>query len=93
MIFVGFLLSIKDDIFTLPHFFFQIASDSHGTLYLAVGLAAMHSTSGSMWAVTKFSYSSFGLCLRYLLKSAEFVSYIYCISIGNISIGECEDLL
>ena len=60
--FVGFLLSGNDAIFMLSNFFLS-ASDFHGTLYLALGLVGMHSSAASMWAVTKFSYSSAGVCI------------------------------
>ena len=34
-----------------------------GTLHLALGLFSMHSAAASMWAVMKFLYISFGVCV------------------------------
>ena len=48
----------------------------------------MHSAAASIWAVTKFSYSSFRCkSFRSVLKSIK-VYYIYRISITYITIGE-----
>ena len=63
--FVGFLLS-KDDIFMSSHFSL-ITIASHGTLHLVLVLVGMHSAAASMWAVTKFSYLSFGVCVLDIL--------------------------
>ena len=60
--FVGFLLYSKNAIFMLYHFSL-IAIASHGTLHLALSIVEMHSAAAATWAVTKFSYSSFGVCL------------------------------
>ena len=43
--------------------FFLTTCDSHETLHLALGLVDMPSVVVSMWAMTKFSYSSFRVCL------------------------------
>ena len=58
--FVGFLLN-KDAVFILSRFPLTTIT-SHGTLYLALGLIGMHLVPVSIWAVTNFSYSSFGVC-------------------------------
>ena len=42
--------------------FFLIAINSHGNLHLALGLVCIFSAPPSIWVVTKFSYSSFGVC-------------------------------
>ena len=60
--FVKFLLFRSQTIFILSHFFLTI-SNSHGILQSAFGLVGMHSAAASMWAVTKFSYSSFGVSI------------------------------
>ena len=60
--FVGFLLLSKGVFFYII-LFFLTATDFNGTLHLALGLVGMHSTAASLWAVTKFSYSSYGVCL------------------------------
>ena len=54
--FVGFLLLSKKKFFS-NFVYFQTTCDSHGILHLSLGLV------GSIWAVTKSSYSSFGVCL------------------------------
>ena len=41
--------------------FFPTAVDLQGTLHLALGLVGMHLAAASMWVLTNFSYSSFGV--------------------------------
>ena len=60
--FVKFLLINKDAVFTCSRFYLK-AIDSHGTLYLHLGLVGMHSAAASIWAVTTFVYPSFGISL------------------------------
>ena len=60
--FAGFLLLHQDAIFTIRNFF-QTISVSHGIPYMPLGLVGMHSTAASMWALTKFSFSSFEVCV------------------------------
>ena len=60
--FVGFLIFSKDAFFMLSCFSLT-AIDSHGTLFLALGLVGKHSAAVPIWVVTKFSYSSFKGCL------------------------------
>ena len=54
-------------VFCYWRFFFMlsrlIAIDSQGILHLVLGLVAIHSAAVSIWVVTKFSHSSFGVCL------------------------------
>ena len=57
----GFLLLINDAFFTLSPLSF-IAIDSRWTLHLALGKFGMPSVAVFVWALTKFSYSSFGVC-------------------------------
>ena len=57
-ILVGFLLLHRDTVFTFARFFLT-ANVSFWTLGLALCLVGMHSALASMWALTKFSYSSF----------------------------------
>ena len=57
-----FLLLSKDASFKLSYFFLT-TSDSHGTLHLALVLVGMHPVTASIRAVSKFSYSSFGVRL------------------------------
>ena len=51
--------------------FFLTAYVSHGTLGLALSLVGMHSAAASKWALTKFSYSSFGVCISVFSCSAS----------------------
>ena len=76
--FVGFLLLSKDAFLKLSRFLLT-TSATHGSLHLALDLVGTHTAAAaaSMWAVTKFSYLSFGICLRYLLKSIKIQIYIY----------------
>ena len=60
--FIGFVSSSKEVFFMLSYFFLT-AINSHKTLHLALGLFHMHFAAGSMWAVKKFSYTSFRPCL------------------------------
>ena len=59
------------------------AFDSHGILHLAFSLVSMHSTSVSKWAVTKFSYLLFEVCLSDVSPKVSIlfliVIYIDCI--------------
>ena len=67
---VGFLLLHLKAVFTFAYFF--LAADvSHGTLVLALCLVGMHSAAAYKWAVTKFSYSSFGVCVSVFSSSAS----------------------
>ena len=59
--FVGFLLS-RDAFFTSSRLSLT-AIVSQWTLYLAFGLVGIYSAAAFIWVVTKFSYSSFGVCL------------------------------
>ena len=71
LVLVGFFLLHLEAVFTSARFFLT-ANVSHGTLGLALCSVGMHSDAASKWALTKFSYSSFGVCL--LLLCIEFVS-------------------
>ena len=59
LIMVGLLLLHLEVIFMFACFFL-IANVSHGTQGLAL-LVGMHFATASMWALRKFSYSSFGV--------------------------------
>ena len=52
----------KNAFFMLPPFSLTTI-DSKGTLHMALGLVNMHLATTSIWAVTKFSYSSFKISL------------------------------
>ena len=59
-ILVGFLLLYREPIFTSA-WFFLTAKVSNETLGLALCLVGVHSAATSKWALTEFSYSSFGV--------------------------------
>ena len=63
LVFFNVFFSLSKDVFILLSRISLFAVDSQGTLHLAVGLDSMHSAASSLWAVTKFPYSSFGLFL------------------------------
>ena len=60
LILVGFLLLHREVVF-MSACFFLTTNVSHGTLGLALWLVGMHSVTASKWALTKFSYLSFGV--------------------------------
>ena len=66
LILVGFLLLHLEAFFTCARFFLT-ADVSHGTL----GLVGGHSAAASKWALTKFSYSSFGAGVSHISWSAS----------------------
>ena len=59
---VGFFLLHLEAVFTSARFFLT-ATVSNRTLGLALCLVGIHSAAFSRWALTKFSYSSFGVCV------------------------------
>ena len=70
LILVGFLLLHLDAVFTSARFFLR-ANVSHGTLGSALCLHGMHSAVASKWALTKFSYSPFGVGVSDISSSAS----------------------
>ena len=82
---VGFLLLHRDAVFTSSRFFLA-AKIFQGIICLALRLVGMHSTAASMWALTKFSYSSFGVFLIspevhricFLVLSCIYRKYLCC---------------
>ena len=60
LILVGFLLLHLEAVFTSARFFLT-TNVSYGTLGLAFCLVGMHSAAAFKWAMTKFSYLSFGV--------------------------------
>ena len=63
LILVVFLLLNLKAVFTSARFFFLTTNVSHETLGLALCLVGIHSAATSKWALMKFSYSSFGVCV------------------------------
>ena len=62
LVLVRFLLLHLEAVFTFARFVWT-ANVSHGVLGLALCLVGIHSPAASMWALMKFSYSSFGVCV------------------------------
>ena len=69
LVLVGFSLLHLEAVFTSARFLLT-ANVSHGILGLALCLVDMHSTAASKSLLTKFSYSSFGVCLSVFSCSA-----------------------
>ena len=67
---VGFFLLHLKAVFTSTRFFLT-ANASYGYPDLALCLVGMHSAAASMWALMKFSYSSFGICVSVFSCSAS----------------------
>ena len=67
LILVGFLLLHLEAVF-MSACFVLTANVSHGTLGLALWLSGRQSAAASKWALMKFSYSSFGVCVSDLSR-------------------------
>ena len=59
-VFVGLFLLLLEAVFTWARFSLT-ANVSHWTLYLVLGFVGIHFAAASRCALTKFSYSSFGV--------------------------------
>ena len=70
LVLVRFFLLHLESVFTSARFSLT-ANVSHGTLGLVLCLVGMHSAATSKWALTKFSYSSFGVCVSVFSCSAS----------------------
>ena len=57
---VGFFLLYLGEVFTSARFSLT-ANVSHGTLDFVLSFVVMYFAAASCWALTKFSYSSFGV--------------------------------
>ena len=71
LVLVGFFLLHLEAIFTFARLSLT-ANVSHGTLCLNLCLVGMHSAATSKWALTKFSYSSFGKCVSVFCSASNF---------------------
>ena len=80
--FVGFLLLSMDTFFLISRFSLTVIG-SHGNVHLFLGLVSMHSVDDSIWTVIKFSYLSFGVCLRDVSRRASNlflrINYVNCL--------------
>ena len=70
LILVEFLLLHLEVVFTSACFFLT-TNVSHGTLGLVLCLVGMHSAVASLWALTKFLYSSFGVCVSVFCSASN----------------------
>ena len=70
LVLVGFLLLHLETVFTSA-LFVLTANVLDGTLCLVLCLVGMHSAAASRWALTKFAYSSFGVCVSDFSSSAS----------------------
>ena len=70
LVLVGSFLLHLEAVFTSARFFLT-ANVSHGIRGLALCLFGMHSAAASKWALTKFSYLSFGVCVSVFYWSAS----------------------
>ena len=62
LVLVGFFLLHLGAVF--PSAWFSLTANvSHGTLYFLLCFVGKNSADASKWALTKFSYSSFGVCV------------------------------
>ena len=69
LVLVGFFLLHLEVVFTSVRFSLT-ANVSHGILDFVLCLVGMHSAVTSKWVLTKFSYSSFGVCISVFSCSA-----------------------
>ena len=67
---VGFFLLHLEAVFTSARFSLT-ANVSHGSLYLVLFFVGMYFAAASRWALTKFSYSSFGVGVSVFSWSAS----------------------
>ena len=82
---VGFFLLHLEAVFTSARFSLT-ANVSHGTLYLVLSFVGMYFAVASRWALTKFSYSSLGVCISVFSCSASNLFLNANIFISNILI-------
>ena len=85
VILVGFLLFLREAIFTSARFF-RTANVSHGTLGLDLCLVGMHSATASKLALTKFSYLSFAVSVSDISCSASNLFLSVYVYISNIPV-------
>ena len=70
LVLVGFFPFHLETVFTSARFFLT-ANVSHETVGLALCLVGMHSAAASKWAFTKFSYSSFRVCVSVFCSASN----------------------
>ena len=72
LVLVGLFILHLEAVFMSAHFSLT-ANVSHGTLDLVLCLVGMYSAAVSKWVLTKFSYSSFGVCVSLFSCSASYL--------------------
>ena len=81
---VGFFLLHLEAVFTSAHFSLT-AIISHGTLDLVLCFVGMYFAAASRWALTKFSYSSFGVRISVFCSASNLflnaITYLSLISL------------
>ena len=82
LILVGFFLLHLEAVFTSARFFLT-ANVSHGTQGLALCLVGMYSAATSKWALTKFSYFSFGVGVSDISWSGNLLSFFFCLDVAQ----------
>ena len=70
LVLIGFFLMHLEEVFTSTRFSVT-ANVSHGTLGLVLCLFGIYFSAASKWALTKFSYSSFEVCVSVFSCSAS----------------------
>ena len=86
LVLVGFfLLLCLEAVFTFARFSLT-ANISDGTLYFVLVLVGMNSTAASRLALTKFSYSSFGVCAFVCSCSASYLFLSANVYLSQISL-------
>ena len=88
LVLAGFFLLHLEAVFTSARFSLT-ANVSHRTLDFVLSLVGMNSAAASYWALTKFSYSSFGVCVSAFSCRASYLflcanAYLSLISLLSI---------
>ena len=88
LVLVGFFILHLEVVFTSARFLLT-ANVSHETLGLVLCLVGMHSAAVSKWALMKFSYLSFGVCVPVFSYSASnlFLFLIFQNTFTNLSVA------
>ena len=83
LVLVGFFLLHLEAVFRSARFSLTV-NVSHGILGFVLCLVGIHSAAACRWALTKFTYSSFGVCVSVFSCSASYLflsanAYLYLI--------------
>ena len=80
LVLVEFFQLHLEAIFTSARYFLT-TNVSHGTLGLVLCLVGMHCAATSKWTVTKFSYSSFGVCVSMHINICIYMCVCMCVRV------------